>query len=122
LFGQIPPRIFMLAPQAPLYDRSLMRKRYRTRRGSALVKLNRDATELVFGPLPGRPTFSTCAGNAISKATGMRRRSAKAIFHGGVGIAVAKFAATRGVSKEASAVFGLLAFLGLESYDPSRTI
>ena len=102
-----------------------MRKRYRAgRRGrarcdSALVNFNRDATEFVFGPLPGRPTFSTRAGTVISKALGMRRRTGKAVFHGGLGITVAQFASSRGVSKEASALLGVLAFLGLESYDPS---
>lgn len=101
-----------------------MRKRYtargrRARRDSPLVTFNRDITEFALGPARGRPTFSTRAGNAISKATGMRRRTGKAVFHGGVGIAVAKLAASRGMSKETSAALGVLAFLGLESYDPS---
>ena len=68
---------------------------------------------------PVRPTFSARAGKVIAKTTGMRSRSGKAVFHGGVGIAVAKFVSSRGFSKEASAVLGVLAFLGLESYDPS---
>lgn len=102
-----------------------MRKRYRAgrrgqaRRDSALVNFNRDATEFVLGPLPGRPTFSTRAGNALSKAAGTRRRTGKALFHGSLGITVAKFASSRGVSKEASAMLGVLAFIGRESFDPS---
>lgn len=94
-------------------------RRRRARRESPLVKFNRDATEFAFGPVPGRPTFSTRSGNAISKATGIRRRSGKAVFHGGLGIAVAKFARSRGTSEEVSTVLGVLTFLGLESYDPS---
>lgn len=94
-------------------------RRRRARRDSPLVRLNRDATEIVLGPSPGRPTFSTRTGNALSKVTGMRRRTGKAVVHGGVGVVVAKFASSRGLSKEASTMLGVLAFLGLESYDPS---
>lgn len=94
-------------------------RRRRARRDSPLVTFNRNATELVLGPAPGRPTFSTRAGNAISKATGVRRRTGKAVFHGGVGIAVARLASSQGASKDAAAALGVLAFIGLESYDPS---
>lgn len=99
--------------------KSTASRRRRARRDSPLVRFNRDATELVLGPSPGRPTFSTRGGTALSKVTGMRWRTGKAVVHGGVGIAVAKFAIRRGLSKEASMVLGVLAFLGLESYDPS---
>src|SRR3712207_1431772 len=94
-------------------------RRQRARRDTALVKFNRDATEFLLGRAPGRPTFSARTGKVIAKMTGMRSRSGKAVFHGGVGIAVAKLASSRGLSKDASTVLGLLAFLGLESYDPS---
>ena len=83
------------------------------------MKFNRDATEFLLGLTSGRPTFSARAGKAIGRATGTRSRAGKAMFHGGVGVAVAKFASGRGVSKEAATVLGVLAFLGLESYDPS---
>lgn len=125
LVGRIPRSIFILDLARGACTISPMRREYRTgrrrraRRESPLVKFNRDATEFALGPVPGRPTFSTRSGNAIAKATGIRRRSGKAVFHGGVGIAVAKVARSRGISKEASIVLGVLTFLGLESYDPS---
>lgn len=74
---------------------------------------------MVLGPMPGRPTLSTRAGTAIARATGMRRRTGKAVFHGGVGIGAMALARRFGASNAAAVVVGLLAFLGLESYDPS---
>lgn len=97
----------------------LRRRRRRARRDTPGVRFNRAMTELVHGPMPGRPTFSTRAGTAISCETGMRRRTGKAVFHGGVGVGAMALARRFGASNEAAAFIGLLAFLGLESYDPS---
>lgn len=81
------------------------------------LAMNRALAELVLGPRPGRPTFSTRTGNAIAETFGVSRRTGKSIVHGGLGVGAATYARQHGFSNEASAVVGFLAFLALETYD-----
>ena len=87
-----------------------------------LVTLNRNLTFTVL-KLSGKPTLSTAAGNAIAESIGVRPRTGKKIFHGAVAAATAASLTdllppdARGLGALA---IGVLTYLALESYDPSR--
>jgi hypothetical protein len=88
------------------------------RNESALVRLNRDLAQALFGSRRGRPTISTRAGHAISAFVGVSPRAGKAAFHAGVAGIVGRSVARGGGTPVAAFVAGLATWTYLEGDDP----